>query len=202
MLFDRIASRLPALPGPATLDRLARLLLPAGAVAIGATVLAVGWFTQPDRFVRGYAPEQPIAFSHRLHAGTLKVPCEYCHGGVRHARQAGIPPVDTCMNCHRVTRTDRPAIKRLTELARTGAPLVWRRVHALPDHVYFDHRPHIAAGVICQTCHGEVQTMEVLSQQMSMRMGNCLGCHRDPHAALPPGSPVKRAPENCNACHR
>jgi len=184
------------------LDLVVRLWLPGGAIAVGATVLAVGWFTQPDRFVRGYAPQQPIAFSHRLHAGTLKVPCEYCHSGVRRARQAGIPPVDTCMNCHRVTRTERPAIQWLTERARTGEPIVWRRVHALPDHVYVDHRPHVAAGVACQTCHGEVQTMEVLSQRMSMRMGNCLGCHRDPHAALPPGTAISRAPDNCSTCHR
>jgi hypothetical protein len=200
MRLKRVVQALPdALP---SVDVLARLWLPLGAGLIGATVLGVGWLTQPDRLFRGYAPEQPIPFSHRQHAGVLRVPCQYCHTGVRYARQAGIPPVTTCMNCHRVTRTDRPAIQRLAEIEKTGAPLVWRRVHALPDHVYFDHRPHIAAGVACQTCHGEVQLMDVVSQRMSLRMGNCLGCHRDPHAALPAGSPIKRAPENCNACHR
>jgi hypothetical protein len=184
------------------LDQLARFWMLVGAGAAATTVVVVGWFTQPDRFTRGYAPVQPIAFSHKLHAGTLKVPCQYCHGGARTSRFAGIPPVDTCMNCHRVTKTDRPEIQRLAKAAETGEPLRWRRVHALPDHVYFDHRPHVAAGVVCQTCHGEVQTMEVVSQHMSMRMGNCLGCHRDPRAALPPGSSIRRAPENCNACHR
>jgi hypothetical protein len=68
--------------------------------------------------------------------------------------------------------------------------------------VFFDHRPHVNAGVACQTCHGQVQNMEAVSQQMSMRMSNCLGCHRDPHAALPEGTSIRTAPENCGACHR
>ena len=187
---------------PHTLDHLTRFWLPIGAGTVAATVVIVGWNTQSDRFARGYAPDQPIPFSHRLHAGALKVPCEYCHSGVRRSRQAGVPPVDTCMNCHKVTKTDQPAIQRLASLQSQGEPLVWRRIHTLPDHVFFDHRPHVAAGIACQTCHGEVQTMEVVSQQMSMRMANCLGCHRDPTPALPPTSTIQRAPENCNTCHR
>lgn len=163
---------------------------------------AVGWFTQPDRFARLYAPEQPIAYSHRLHAGTMKIPCQYCHGGVLRSRHAGVPAVETCMNCHRVTKTDSPAIQELTAIYESGRPLHWKRVHALPDHVFFDHRPHVKAGVACQTCHGEIQKMEVVSQHMSMRMSNCLGCHREAHAALSPDSKIERGPEHCNACHR
>jgi len=78
----------------------------------------------------------------------------------------------------------------------------WERIHKLPDYVFFDHRPHVSAGILCQTCHGEVETMDVLYQQMSMRMSNCLGCHRDPRFALPADSKIVRGPENCNACHR
>lgn len=167
-----------------------------------ATVIGVGWFTQPDRYAKGYAPEQPIAFSHELHAGTLKVPCTYCHSGATRSRVAGIPGVDTCMGCHRVTKTESPAIQKLAAIYDSGKPLEWKRVHALPDHVFFDHRPHVAAGVACQTCHGEVQTMKVVSRQMSLRMGNCLGCHRDPHEALPKDSAIRRASEDCAACHR
>jgi hypothetical protein len=183
-------------------DRAARLLLPVGAVAVLATVLAVGWFTQPDRFSRGYAPTQPIAFSHRLHAGTMQIPCLYCHSGATKSRTAGVPSVQTCMNCHSVTLPDSPRIKRIAELYRTGQPLPWERIHRLPDHVFFDHRPHVNGGIACQTCHGPVQDMEVLTQEMSMRMSNCLGCHRDPHAALPAGSPIAKGAENCSACHR
>jgi hypothetical protein len=106
------------------------------------------------------------------------------------------------MNCHKVTKTDSPHIQKLTQAYESGRPLPWERIHSLPDHTYFDHRPHVGAGILCQTCHGEVQRMDVVSQQMSLRMGNCLGCHREVHAAVPPGSTITRGPENCNACHR
>ncbi len=176
--------------------------MPIGAGAILLTVIAVGWFVQPDRLARAYAPEQPLPYSHRLHAGTMKIPCQYCHTGVSRSRHAGVPAVETCMNCHRVTKTDSPAIQTLTETYESGRPLEWRRIHVLPDHVYFDHRPHVNGGIACQTCHGEIQTMEVVSQRMSMRMENCLGCHRDAHDALPPDSKITRGAEHCNACHR
>ncbi len=179
-----------------------KYILPAGGVAVLATVLGVGWFTQPDRFVRGYQPVQPIPYSHQLHPGTLRIPCLYCHSGAQRSRQAGVPPVEKCMNCHRVTKTDSPYIKNLTAIYNSGRPMQWKRIHSLPDHVYFDHRPHVNAGVLCQTCHGEVQTMNVVYQQMSMRMSNCLGCHRDPKSALPAGSAIKKGPEHCYACHR
>ena len=179
-----------------------RFILPASVAALLLTVLGVGWYTQPDRYVRGYAPEQPIPYSHQLHAGVLKIPCMYCHSGALKSRQAGIPTVEKCMNCHRVTKTDSPSIKKLTVILEAGEPLKWERIHKLPDYVFFDHRPHVSAGILCQTCHGEVETMDVLYQQMSMRMSNCLGCHRDPRFALPAGSKIERGPENCNACHR
>ena len=183
-------------------DRFWRVVLPIGAAAVLTTMLAVGYATEPDRFARGYAPVQPIAFSHKLHAGDNHIPCLYCHTGAERSRHAGVPAVETCMNCHSVTRTDKPEIQRLTAAFKADRPITWRRVYTLPDHVYFDHRPHVGAGIACQTCHGEVQTMDVVAQHMSMRMSNCLGCHRDPHAALPVGSPIQRAAENCAACHR
>jgi Cytochrome c7 and related cytochrome c len=182
--------------------RFSKYILPISSVAVLATVLCVGWYTQPDRFVRGYQPAQPIPYSHQLHAGTLRIPCLYCHSGALKSRVAGIPTVDKCMNCHKVTRVDRPDIKRLTAINNSGEPLRWERIHSLPDHVYFDHRPHVHAGILCQTCHGEVQTMQVVYQYMSMRMGNCLGCHRSPQDALPADSKIARGPENCYACHR
>ena len=166
------------------------------------TVLGVGWFTQPDRYARGYAPEQPIPYSHQLHAGTLRIPCLFCHTGATRSRMAGVPAVETCMNCHKVTKVDTESIKKLTAVFNSGEPMKWRRIHSLPDHVYFDHRPHVNGGILCQTCHGEIQEMPVVTQRMSMRMGNCLGCHRDAHDALPPDSKIVRGPENCNACHR
>jgi hypothetical protein len=171
-------------------------------VAVLIVVLAVGWFTQPDRFALGYAPEQPIPYSHKLHAGVLKIPCQYCHSGVLKARQAGIPPVAKCMNCHTVTKTDTQSIKQLTAIYNAGTPMRWQRIHSLPSYVFFDHRPHVHAGILCQTCHGEAENMEVVEQKMSMRMANCLGCHRDPQAALPRDSKIKKGAEHCNACHQ
>jgi hypothetical protein len=179
-----------------------RFILPTGVAAVLITVLSVGWFTQSDRFVLGYEPEQPIPYSHKLHAGTLKMPCQYCHSNALQSHQAGIPTVEKCMNCHKVTKTGSPAIKQLTATYTSGMPLKWQRIHTLPGYVFFDHRPHIHAGILCQTCHGEVENMERISQRMSMRMSNCLGCHRDPRAALPTNSTIAKAAEHCNACHQ
>lgn len=183
-------------------DRFWRIVLPLGAVAVVATMLAVGYATEPDRFALGYAPAQPIAFSHKLHAGDNHIPCLYCHTGAERSRHAGVPAVETCMNCHKVTRTDRPEIKRVTAAFNAGQAIAWQRVYTLPDHVYFDHRPHVLAGIACQTCHGEVQNMERVSREMLMRMGTCLACHRDAHAAVPAGSKVTTGKTQCMACHR
>ena len=106
------------------------------------------------------------------------------------------------MNCHKVTKVDSPDIMKLSAVYDSGNALQWKRIHLLPDHVYFDHRPHVNAGILCQTCHGEVQTMPVVYQYMSMRMSNCLGCHRDPKDALPADSKIVKGAEHCYACHR
>jgi hypothetical protein len=179
-----------------------KYILPFAAAAVLTAVFAAGWHTQPDRFVRGYQPAQPIPYSHQLHAGILRIPCLYCHSGALKSRIAGIPPVEKCMNCHKVTKVNSPHIQHLAAIYASKEPLQWQRIHALPDHVYFDHRPHVDAGILCQICHGEVQTMPVVRQQMSMRMSNCLGCHRSPQDALPANSKILRGPEHCSACHR
>ena len=112
------------------------------------------------------------------------------------SRLAGIPSVEKCMNCHRVTKTDSPCDQAACcDLIIRGSPLAWERIHLLPDHVYFDHRPHVNAGILCQTCHGEVQTMDVVYQKMSMRMSNCLGCHRPVSAASVVG--LRGNPRSC-----
>jgi hypothetical protein len=185
-----------------TFARYSRFILPLGFAAVLATILGVGWLTQPDRFVRGYQPDQPVAYSHQLHAGVLKIPCQYCHSGALKSRYAGIPPVEKCMNCHRVTKTESPDVKKIAAVYASGEPLEWEKIHSLPDHVYFDHRPHVNSGILCQTCHGEVQTMHRVFQSMALRMSNCLGCHRAPGDALPADSEIEKAPEHCNACHR
>ncbi len=160
---------------------------------------------------RGYEPAQPLAFSHRLHAGELQVQCLYCHAGAEKSRHAGIPSANVCMNCHRFVSATLGAIRAEDELARKEKreparvaspeiqklydalalndkmqrdpakgtkPINWIKVHNLPDFVYFDHRPHVNAGVACQKCHGPVETMERVRQVEDLSMGWCVNCHR------------------------
>ena len=181
----------------------------------------------------GFEPVQPIAYSHRLHAGELNIPCLYCHSGAERSRHAGIPPASTCMNCHRFVTAKRADVRAEEELAKAEKrkprlvvapelqklytalaldaklvrdpakplqPIRWARIHQVPDFVYFDHRPHVAAGLECQKCHGPVETMERVRQQGTLSMGWCVNCHRGRDGTLVKGLPV-RAPSDCAVCH-
>jgi len=130
-------------------------------------------------YYQNYAPEQPIPFSHRQHAGDYKIPCLYCHGSAERAEFAAVPGVETCMNCHSVVKTESPWMKKIKEAYDTGVPIAWVKVHVLPDFVYFNHSRHVAAGVQCQTCHGPVETMEKVYQYERLTMGWCVECHRN-----------------------
>jgi len=132
----------------------------------------------------GYAPAQPIAFSHKLHAGDNKVPCLYCHYGARTSRHAGIPSSSVCMNCHGIMEKQTVEIERFREAAQLDKPLVaWVKVHNLPDFVYFNHSRHVLSGVTCVHCHGEVDQMTRVEQARPLTMGWCLSCHRE-HAGV------------------
>jgi len=133
-----------------------------------------------------YAPVQPVAFSHRLHAGELGMDCRYCHNTVEWAAHAAVPPTATCMNCHARIATDSEKLTLVRESAATGKPVPWVRVHDLPDFVYFDHSIHLAKGISCVSCHGRVDTMEVVTQVETLSMSWCLSCHRDPEPHLRP----------------
>jgi hypothetical protein len=134
---------------------------------------------------QGYSPAQPIAFSHKLHAGDNKVPCLYCHYGARSSRHAGIPSSSICRNCHGLLEKQTVEIERFKEAAQLDRPLVaWVKVHNLPDFVYFNHSRHVLSGVACQRCHGEVENMPRIEQVMELTMGWCLTCHRE-HAGVP-----------------
>lgn len=129
---------------------------------------------------QGYAPDQPLPFSHKIHAGDNQIACQYCHFGAEKSRHAGIPSVDTCLNCHNVVRRDSPEIAKIHKAKADGKSIEWVRIHKLPDFVYFSHQRHVAGGKIdCQTCHGEVQNMERLQQESTLNMGWCVNCHRD-----------------------
>ncbi|HSJ68536.1 MAG TPA: c-type cytochrome [Anditalea sp.] len=134
---------------------------------------------------QGYAPTQPIAYSHELHAGQYEIPCQYCHTGVEIGRSANIPSANICMNCHtHIQNVDgqdgmSPEIAKIYAAIENDQPIEWVRVHNLPDLAYFDHSQHVVVGgVACQTCHGPIEEMEVVYQASSLTMGWCIDCHR------------------------
>lgn len=128
---------------------------------------------------QGYAPQQPIPFSHKLHAGENKVDCNYCHTGVRKAKHANIPSPNICMNCHNQVKTESPEIKKIYAAIENNEPIKWVRVHNLPDLAYFNHSQHVKVGGIeCETCHGPIKEMEVVRQYSELTMGWCIDCHR------------------------
>jgi len=128
--------------------------------------------------------EQPVQFSHKHHAGDDGIDCRYCHTSVETAASAGIPPTQTCMNCHSQIWADSPYLEPVRESARTGKPIQWTRVNDLPDYVYFNHSIHVNKGVGCSTCHGPVDKMPLMYQAASLQMEWCLACHRDPKPNL------------------
>jgi hypothetical protein len=165
----------------------------------------------PTASNQGYMPEQPIPYSHKLHAGQYKIDCLYCHSNADKSQHATIPPVSVCMNCHKVVKTDSPWIQKLTQAYNENRPIEWVRIHELPDHAHFNHSRHVVSGVACQTCHGPIETMEKVYQFSELNMGWCLNCHRGnttpseilrkyhPGEADPRGKPV--ASINCSTCH-
>jgi hypothetical protein len=131
----------------------------------------------------GYAPDQPIMFSHKVHAGDNKTDCKYCHTGVMSSKHAGIPSVSLCMNCHMAVRQGRNTgtaeIEKIYKAIETGRPIKWIRVHNLPDHSYFNHAQHVNAGKVeCESCHGDVKSMDRIKQVQPLSMGWCIDCHR------------------------
>jgi len=134
---------------------------------------------------QGYAPTQPIAYSHALHAGTLEIACQYCHTGVEIGKSANIPSANICMNCHTHIQNVEgkegisPEIQKIYDAVDNNKPIEWVRVHNLPDLAYFNHSQHVKVGGIeCQTCHGPIQEMEVVGQHSALTMGWCIDCHR------------------------
>ena len=139
---------------------------------------------------QGYAPAQPIAFSHALHAGQYEIACQYCHTGVEIGKSANIPSANICMNCHTHIQNVGGKegisleIQKIYNAVDNNQPIEWVRVHNLPDLAYFNHAQHVAVGgVECQTCHGPIQEMEVVGQHSTLTMGWCIDCHRQTEIA-------------------
>jgi len=155
---------------------------------------------------KDYVPSQPIFYSHKVHAGVNQVNCLYCHGGAQDGKHANIPSVNVCMNCHQAINEYKGTAKLYTEEGEEvngtaeiqklykyanftpGKPwdasiakaIPWKKIHNLPDHVYFNHSQHIKAGKVqCQTCHGEITKMDEVKQFSDLSMGWCINCHRE-----------------------
>lgn len=155
-----------------------------GGLAYAAVIVTFGF--SPETTDVGYAPQQPVAYSHALHVNELGIDCRYCHTTVEEAGHAAVPPTQSCMNCHSMIRTGSEKLTPVQTSAATGMPIEWIRVHDLPDYVYFNHSAHVRRGIGCVSCHGRVDTMEVVRQVESLSMGWCLDCHRNPEEHLRP----------------
>ncbi|MFT4536615.1 MAG: mono/diheme cytochrome c family protein [Saprospiraceae bacterium] len=129
---------------------------------------------------QGYEPTQPIAFSHKIHAGDNQIDCNYCHTGVRKSKSANIPSANICMNCHSAIKTESKEIQKIYAAIEKDEPIEWKRIHNLPDLAYFNHSQHVEVGKLeCKTCHGPIEEMEVVSQYAPLTMGWCINCHRE-----------------------
>ena len=205
------------------------LVLGGAALIGGAVVTGIVWYYfSPYNLQVGYAPQQPVPYSHQLHVGELGLDCRYCHANVERSAEAMIPPTQTCMGCHAVIHPESARLEPVRKSWETNESVPWVRVHKLPDHAYFDHSVHLTAGVGCVSCHGRVDQMEVVTQQEPLSMGWCLECHRDPGPNLRPQDQITNMswepdegwlgtngdgelaqhlaavnpPEHCSGCHR
>ena len=204
-------------------------------ILLGTVLLIAGLSVFADGFVRskyvtkvGVPIPQPVAYSHRTHVGKLGLDCRYCHTAAENSSFAGLPPTETCMNCHSQVLKESPALELVRKSFDEGTSIAWNRVNSLPDYVYFDHSIHLHKGVGCVTCHGQVDAMPVVQKTNPWLMESCLECHRNPEAHLrpldqvfnmnmkPPADPISTGQQlaiiygiesptkltNCSICHR
>jgi len=134
--------------------------------------------------------QQPVQFSHKHHVGDDGIDCRYCHSTVETTATAGMPPTQTCMNCHSQIWADSPYLEPVRASFRENKPIEWERVHDLPEYVYFNHSIHVAKGVGCSTCHGPIDEMPAVYQENTLQMEWCLSCHREPERYIRPKSEV------------
>lgn len=210
---------------PEWTNHIPRIALPAGVLVVAFIVFGIWYWWSPRYTDVGYAPVQPVAYSHKLHVGQLGLDCRYCHTGVEKSSVAMVPPTRTCMNCHTLVKPDSPKLAVLRSGWENRTPMEWVRVHKVPDYAYFDHSVHLRAGVGCESCHGAVSDMETVTLAQPLSMSWCLDCHRDPNPRLRPASAITamhwtpaadqaalaaeivankklKPPTNCSGCHR
>jgi hypothetical protein len=168
-------------------NALARMAL-AGALAIagGVPVLLGLWVRTPYVTGQYRTLTQPVPFDHRHHVVDDGIDCVYCHTDAERGPAAGVPPTDVCMNCHNQIWNRSPLLDAVWRSHENQRPIVWQRVHFLPDFVYFDHSVHVHKGIGCESCHGRVDEMARVYQAAPLTMGWCLECHREPERYVRP----------------
>jgi hypothetical protein len=134
--------------------------------------------------------QQPVQFSHKHHSGDDGIDCRYCHSTVETTPNAGMPPTQTCMNCHNQIWSDSPYLEPVRASFRENKPIEWERVHDLPEYAYFNHSIHVSKGVGCASCHGDISSMPAVYQENTLQMEWCLSCHRDPAPNIRPQSEI------------
>jgi hypothetical protein len=176
---------------PKSANAIARASIVGGAALVGLLGFLL-YMLQQSPYVtqQKVALEQPVPFSHQHHVAGLGIDCRYCHTSVETSNFAGIPPVSTCMNCHKEIWTNAAMLEPVRESFRSGRPIVWSRVHRLPDYVHFNHSIHVKKGIGCETCHGAIDTMNLVYQASPLTMSWCLDCHRAPEKFIRPRSEV------------
>jgi hypothetical protein len=203
----------------------------AALVGLILTALSVVGFTyyyaMPSYTRVGYAPTQPVAFSHKIHAGQLGMDCRYCHTHVEESPHSNVPTSQVCQSCHTQIKANSPLLAEVRQSWATGEAIEWERIHKVPEYVYFNHSIHVKRGVSCVSCHGKINEMTVVYHDQPLSMGWCLECHRNPENHLRPVGEVYNldwvpptgetqqnigkelaelarinAPQHCGGCHR
>jgi hypothetical protein len=186
-----------ALIFPKWTNDIPRVAAPVAGVLGTFAIFAIWFWASPKHTDVGYAPQQPIPYSHKLHAGDLGMDCRYCHMNVDKSAHAGVPPTQTCMNCHKQVKVGSPRLAALRQSWGDGKPendggaIPWKRIHKNPDYAFFNHSAHIGikqegVGIGCTTCHGRVDQMVIVHQVQPLSMSWCLDCHNDPAPNLRP----------------
>ncbi len=176
---------------PRSSNSIARLSLLGAVLTIGLlSALAYVIVRSPYATGAGVPPDQPVPFSHAHHSGGDGIDCRYCHQSAEYSAVAGVPPTETCINCHKKIWANSPNLQLVRDSAETGEPIQWIKVHDLPDFVYFNHSIHVKKGVGCSTCHGQVNRMQLTWQVAPLNMQWCVECHSEPEKFVRPQSEI------------
>ncbi|MEN9663026.1 MAG: hypothetical protein RL324_1975 [Verrucomicrobiota bacterium] len=214
-IFPKSANRLP-------LQIIIFLVVFGGVATAGVT-----YYMTPKYTRVGYAPVQPVPFSHALHAGQLGLDCRFCHSNVEKSGHSNVPTAQTCMNCHNQVKKDSALLAPVRASYETGEAVPWVWIHTTPDYVYFNHAAHVNRGVSCVECHGKINEMDVVAHAQPLSMGFCIECHRNPELRVREKADVFnldspriadksgveagmkfihdwkiKPPESCSGCHR